>query len=311
MSETFVGIDVGKDRFDVAFHPQGEGFSCCADPAGLAQAVRRIQAAGPALIVLEATGGYEALLAAELAVADLPVAVVNPRQTRDFARALGRLAKTDRIDAGTLALFAEKVRPRCQAPPSEHQQRLKAMVRRRRQLVSMRTAELNRRPRATSEVRQSIDAVLALLNRQIKDLEDDIGGTIRQMPQWRDKDDLLQSVPGVGPKTASTLLAALPELGTLSRRQIASLAGLAPMNRDSGQMRGRRTTWGGRAEVRAVLYMACVAALRCNCVVHAFYQRLRAAGKTPKVALTACMRKLLTILNAILRTHTPWRLQDA
>ena len=311
MSEVFVGIDVAKDRFDVAFLPQGEGFSSSAAPEELAAAVQRIQAARPALVVLEATGGYEGLLAAELAAAEIPVAVVNPRQVRDFARALGRLAKTDAIDAQTLALFAEKVRPRLQRAKAEEEELLKALVTRRRQLVGMRTAELNRRLLAKPRVHRSIDAVLALLERQIKDLEDEIGRTIRRMPQWRGKDDLLRSVPGVGPRTSSTLLAALPELGRLSRKEIACLVGLAPLNRDSGQMRGRRTTWGGRGEVRCVLYMACMSAVRCNHVLRAFYQRLRAAGKPGKVALTACMRKLLIILNAIMRTNTPWRLQKA
>jgi transposase len=311
MSRTFVGIDVAKHRLDVALHPQGEVFAADADPEGIAALVRRLQAVRPALIVLEATGGYEAFLAAELVAADLAVAVVNPRQTRAFARALGRLAKTDRIDAATLALFAEKVQPRCHTPRSEREERLKALVTRRHQLVALRTAELNRRPHATDEVRKSIDVVLRTLRGQIEELDRQIRGTVRHCPLWREQDDLLQSVPGVGPHTAQMLLAALPELGRLNRRQIASLVGVAPLNRDSGQRRGQRTTWGGRASVRATLYMAALAGTRCNPVLRTFYQRLRAAGKKAKVALTACMRKLLVILNAIVRTQQPWHLQNA
>lgn len=311
MSRTFVGIDVAKHRLDVALHPQGEVFAVDADPEGIAALVTRLQAARPALIVLEATGGYEAFLAAELVAADLAVAVVNPRQTRDFARALGRLAKTDAIDAATLALFAEKVQPRCHTPRSDREERLKALVTRRHQLVALRTAELNRRPHATAEVRKSIDVVLRTLRRQIEELDRQIRGTVRHCPLWREQDDLLQSVPGVGPQTSQMLLAALPELGRLNRRQIASLVGVAPLNRDSGQRRGQRTTWGGRAAVRATLYMAALAGIRCNPVLRTFYQRLRGAGKKAKVALTACMRKLLVILNAIVRTQQPWHLQNA
>jgi transposase len=311
MSHVFVGIDVAQDHLDVHLLPAGEAFACPNDPAGIASLVGRLQAARPALIVLEATGGYQALVAAELTAADLPVAVVNPRQPRDFARALGLLAKTDAIDARVLALFAEKVQPRCQTPRSDREQRLKALVTRRHQLVAMRTAELNRRTLANSEVRKSIDKVLKLLNRQIEDIEHDIDGTIRHMPQWREKDDLLQSVPGVGPGTSRTLLATLPELGDLNRRQIASLVGLAPFNHDSGKLRGRRAICGGRADVRTALYMASMSAVRYNPALRNFYRRLRAAGKKPKVALTACMRKLLIILNAIIRTQQPWQVKNA
>lgn len=311
MSRVFVGIDVAKNRLDVALHPQGEAFAVNADPEGIAALVAHLQAVRPALIVLEATGGYEASLAAELVAADLPVAVVNPRQTRDFARALGRLAKTDAIDAATLALFAEKVQPRCHTPPTEREARLKALVTRQHQLVVFRTAELNRRAHATDEVRKSTDAVLRALQRQIEDLDHQIRGTVRHCPLWREQDDLLQSVPGVGPQTSQMLLAALPQLGRLNRRQIASLVGVAPLNRDSGQRRGQRILGGGRAAVRATLYMAALAAIRCNPVLRAFYQRLRATGKKAKVALTACMRELLIILNAIVRTQQPWHLEDA
>ncbi len=311
MSHVFVGIDVAQGHLDVHVLPTAEAFASANDPAGVAALVQRLQELRPALIVLEATGGYESLVAAELAAADLPVAVVNPRQPRELARALGILAKTDQIDARTLALFAEKVQPRCQTPRDERELRLKALVTRRRQLVVMRTAELNRRPQAGVEVRKSIDKVVKLLNRQIEELEHDIDGTIRHMPLWREKDDLLQSVPGVGPGTAHMLLAALPELGTLNRRQIASLVGLAPFNRDSGKLRGQRTICGGRRDVRATLYMAALAASRFNPPIRIFYKRLLAAGKKKKVALTACMRKLLVILNALLRTRQQWQPQNA
>jgi len=311
MSPTFIGIDVAKDHLDAHLLPQGEALTSAADAAGVTSLVDRLQAVRPALIVLEATGGYESLVAAELAAADLPVAVVNPRQVRDFARALGLLAKTDAIDAHVLALFAEKVQPPVRTPPDEREQRLKALVTRRRQLVAMRTAELNRRAQANPEVRKSIDAVLKILHRQIEDIEHDIDGTIRHSRLWHEKDILLQSVPGVGPGTSRTLLAALPELGRLNRRQIASLVGLAPFNRDSGRWRGERSIWGGRAEVRTALYMATLSAVRFNPVLRVFYQRLRAAGKKAKVALTACMRKLLVILNALLRTQQKWHPQNA
>jgi len=311
MSPTFIGIDVAKDHLDAHLLPQGEALTSAADAAGVTSLVDRLQAVRPALIVLEATGGYESLVAAELAAADLPVAVVNPRQVRDFARALGLLAKTDAIDAHVLALFAEKVQPPVRTPPDEREQRLKALVTRRRQLVAMRTAELNRRAQANPEVRKSIDAVLKILHRQIEDVEHDIDGTIRHSRLWHEKDILLQSVPGVGPGTSRTLLAALPELGRLNRRQIASLVGLAPFNRDSGRWRGERSIWGGRAEVRTALYMATLSAVRFNPVLRVFYQRLRAAGKKAKVALTACMRKLLVILNALLRTRQKWHPQNA
>ena len=311
MSHVFVGIDVAQGHLDVHVLPTAEAFASANDPAGVAALVQRLQELRPALIVLEATGGYESLVAAELAAADLPVAVVNPRQPRELARALGILAKTDQIDARTLALFAEKIQPRCQTPRDERELRLKALVTRRRQLVVMRTAELNRRPQAGVEVRKSIDKVVKLLNRQIEELEHDIDGTIRHMPLWREKDDLLQSVPGVGPGTAHMLLAALPELGTLNRRQIASLVGLAPFNRDSGKLRGQRTICGGRRDVRATLYMAALAASRFNPPIRIFYKRLLAAGKKKKVALTACMRKLLVILNALLRTRQQWQPQNA
>jgi transposase len=312
MSLVFVGIDVAKEHVDVHLLPSGEAFRVSNDPAGIASLVDRLQAATPALIVLEATGGYESLVAADVAAADLAVAVVNPRQVRDFARALGLLAKTDAIDARVLALFAERVQPTPRTPPDEREVRLRALVTRRHQLVSMRTAELNRRAQARSdEVRKSIDRIVRIVNLQLEEIEHDINGTIRHSPLWHDKDITLQSVPGVGPGTSHMLLAALPELGRLNRRQITSLVGLAPFNRDSGRLRGQRSIWGGRAEVRAALYMATLTAVRWNPVLRPFYQRLLAAGKKTKVALTACMRKLLVILNAMLRTQQPWQPRNA
>lgn len=311
--DAFVGIDVSKDHWDVHILPQGEAFRVDATADGAQTLLDRLRALTPAGIVLEATGGYEGPLAAQLWAADLPVAVVNPRQVRDFARAVGRLAKTDTIDAAILARFAEAVRPRCQAPHTEAEQAVRDLVARRRQLVGIRTAERNRlaQARPKSEVARSIEVVLRLLDRQIAEIDERLDKTIRHTPVWQEKNDLLRSVPGVGPGTATMLLATLPELGRLNRRQIASLVGVAPVNRDSGRMRGRRTTWGGRAHVRAALYMPTLAATRFNPVIRAFYRRLRDAGKPAKVALTACMRKLLVILNALLRQGTHWCPQNA
>ena len=311
MTEVFVGIDVASDHLDVHVLPSGEAFCSPNEPADIAKLVQRLQAMRPTLIVMEATGGYQALLAAELAAADLPIAIVNPRQPRDLARALGILAKTDQIDARILAIFADKARPRTTQRCDERELRLKTLVTRRHQLISMRTAETNRRKLADAEIRKSIDRVIKLLNRQIEDLEHHIDGTIRHMPQWREKDDLLRSVPGIGPCTSRTLLAALPELGELNRRQIASLVGLAPFNHDSGKWRGQRTIHGGRSDVRAALYMATVAAVRFNPQISTFYHRLRQAGKKAKVALTACMRKLLVTLNSMLKTKQKWHPQNA
>ena len=304
---TYVGIDVAKEMLDVALRPAGERWRVEHDAAGLAQLLARLQALAPALIVLEATGGLELELVAALAAAALPVVVVNPRQTRDFARATGRLAKTDALDAAVLAHFAEAVRPP-QRPLSDAQtQTLRQLLTRRRQLVVMRVAEGQRLTRAGAAVRPGIEAHIAWLEQQLSALEAELRQALQQSPVWRERDALLRSVPGVGEQLSLTLLAELPELGRLDRRQAAALVGVAPFNRDSGRLRGRRTIWGGRARVRAVLYMGALSASRHNPLIRAFYQRLLAAGKPKKVALTACMRKLLVILNAMLKHHTPWR----
>jgi transposase len=250
-------------------------------------------------------------LTSALATAGLPVVVVNPRQVRDFAKASGRLAKTDALDAQVLAQFAEVMRPQPRLLPDAETRALAALLTRRRQLVEMLTAEKNRLLSAASPIRKRVRAHISWLERELDRTNAELSEAIRHSPVWREKDDLLQSVPGVGPVLTSTLLASLPELGTLTNKQIAALVGVAPLNRDSGTLRGRRTVWGGRAQVRAVLYMGAMVAARFNPVIRVFYQRLQRAGKTKKVALTACMRKLLTILNAMLKHRTPWRQMEA
>ena len=261
----------------------------------------------PKLVVMEATGGYEAAVAASLATAGFALAIINPRQARDFAKATGKLAKTDKIDAAVLAHFAEAVRPAAQVLADEQTRELEALVTRGRQLVEMLVAEQNRlRLVASKAMRRDIEKHVDWLKKRIKDHDSDIGKAVRETPMWREKDDLLQSVPGIGPVVSSTLLASLPELGTLDRRKIAALVGVAPFNRDSGTLRGRRAIWGGRADVRTVLFMAAASAARYNPTIKAAYDRLIAAGKAKKVALTACMRKMLTILNAMLRDSAAW-----
>jgi transposase len=302
----FVGIDVAKDRVDVKVRPSGEQWSVATDPAGLAELQERLAAVAPMCIALEATGGYEVPVVAALGSVSLPVVVLNPRQVRDFAKAVGRLAKTDRLDADVLAHFAEVVRPPQRPLPDELTQTLHAWLTRRRQLVEMLTAEDNRRRLAARPIQEHIAAHVRWLRTQLATLDRDLGQLVRQSPVWREKEDLLRSVPGVGPVLTVTLLADLPELGRLNRRQIAALVGVAPLNRDSGRYRGRRAVWGGRAPVRATLYMATLVATRANPVIRAFYARLLAAGKPKKLALTACMRKLLTILNAMLTQRTSW-----
>lgn len=303
----FVGIDVSKDRLDVALRPSGDRWAVANEEPGLATLVERVRGLSPTLIVLEATGGLEAPLTGALAAAGLPVVVVNPRQVRDFAKATGTLAKTDALDARILAQFAEVIRPALRPLPDAATQALSALLARRRQLIGMRTAEQNRLGPAPPPLRKGIRAHIAWLARQLARTDDDLAQAIRESPVWREKDDLLQSAPGVGPVLATTLVAGLPELGTLSRQQVAALVGVAPLNRDSGTLRGRRRVWGGRAQVRTALYMAALTATRYNPVIRAFYARLCAAGKAKKVALTACMRKLLTILNAMLKHRTPWQ----
>jgi len=305
-SNVYVGIDVAKERLDVAQRPSLEGWRVANDERGIAELVARLVQLKPALVVLEATGGMELPLVGALAAAGLPVVVINPRQAREFARATGRLAKTDAIDAQVLAQFAEAVRPQLRPLPDAAAQELSALMTRRRQLIEMLTAEKNRLRAAARAVRPDIQEHIHWLERRLADLDGDLSQTIRSSDIWREKDDLLQSAPGVGPVVSTTLLADLPELGALNRKEIAALVGVAPLNRDSGTLRGRRTVWGGRSKVRSALYMATLVATQRNPVIRTFYQRLLSAGKPKKVALTACMRKLLTILNAILRSRTPW-----
>lgn len=310
---TFVGIDVSKARLDVAVRtgeqPQRvpDLAQVAHDAAGIARLVRALTALAPTLIVLEATGGLQSAVVAALGLAELPVAVVNPRQVRRFAEAVGQLAKTDRLDAAGLALFAERVRPTPRPLPSDAQQELDAVLLRRRQLIEMRAAEQVRYGQATRrDVRASLTAHIAFLSAQLDEVDGLLDTLVQASPLWQAQADLLASVPGVGRVTARTLLAELPELGTLSRHAVAALAGVAPFARESGTWRGPRAIRGGRAVVRTALYMATLAATRWNPVICAHYQRLRAAGKPAKVALVACMRKLLTILNAMLKTQQPW-----
>jgi len=303
----FIGIDVAKAQLEFACQPRGESGTVPNADDGIRELVTRCQALTPTLIVLEATGGYEAALVAALATAGLPVVVANPRQVRDFAKATGQLAKTDALDAQVLALFAERVRPVPRPLPDAAIQALDALLTRRRQLVEMLTAERNRLLIARSAVRRDLHQHIRFLERRLREADDDLHTAVKASPAWRVKDDLLQSVPGVGRVVSLTLLAELPELGRLSHKEIAALVGVAPLNRDSGTLRGKRLVYGGRAPVRAVLYMAALVASKCNPVIRAFYLRLRAAGKPAKLALTACMRKLLTILNAIARDGAPWQ----
>ena len=306
-----VGIDVAQAELVVALGSGGGVHTVANEERALRTLSTELTALAPALIVLEATGGYELLGVAALAAAQLPVVVVNPRQVRDFAKATGQLAKTDRIDARMLALFGERIRPPIRPLPNEATQELEALLTRRRQLLDMRQAEQNRlalvQGRKQRRVKQSLQQHIKYLERELAMTDSELGTMIRESPVWRERDQLLQSVPGIGPVVARTLLAELPELGALNRRAIAKLVGVAPLNRDSGTWRGTRTTYGGRASVRAAIYMAALVAARCNAVIRAFYQRLVAAGKPKQVALVACMRKLLTILNHMLRTGQPWR----
>lgn len=304
----FIGIDVAKDRLDVHVRPTGEAFTVSRDGEGLAALVERLEKLQPQLVVLEATGGFEITVAAAIGAAMLPLTVVNPRQIRDFARATGKLAKTDALDAAAIAHFAEAVRPEPRPLPDEQARALGELVARRRQVVEMIVAETHRKRQMTQRLLlRQVDRHLALLQEELSEIERELDDSIRGTPAWRANDNLLKSVPGVGNTTARTLLAELPELGTLDRKKISALVGVAPLNRDSGSMRGRRTTWGGRASVRAALYMAALVATRHNPTIARFYNRLRQAGKPPKVALVACMRKLLTILNAIIRDRRPWQ----
>jgi transposase len=307
----FVDIDVAKAELVVAIHPTNERWTVANDERGVRTLVERLRRTVPlTLIVLEATGGYELLAVAALVAAALPVVVANPRQVRDFARGTGRLAKTDRLDADILAAFADRVRPAVRALPDVAAQELEALLTRRRQLLEMLGAERNRLGQVFGKgkraVKKTLTAHIAYLERELKSTDHDLGDLVRSFPAWRERDNLLQSVPGVGPVLSRTLLADLPELGRLSRREITKLVGVAPLNRDSGTVRGRRFVQGGRASVRGVLYMGALVATNRTAIIRAFYRRLVAAGKPKKLALVARMRKLLTILNTMIRTRRPW-----
>ncbi len=305
-TQSFVGIDVAKAYLDLAERPAGTHERYPHDETGITRIVARLQALRPTLIVLEATGGLEVPLAAALAAAGLAVAVVNPRQVRDFAKAVGQLAKTDTLDAHLLARFAEVVRPDPRPLPDAEAQHLSALLARRQQVIAMLVAEQQRLPTTPLALRPRVEAHIAWLRQERDDLDQALRQQIRQSSAWREDDDLLQSVPGVGPVLATTLIAELPELGRLNRKQIAALVGVAPLNCESGLMRGRRIIWGGRARVRAALWMGTLVAVQRNPAIRAFYQRLVAAGRPKKVALTAAMHKLLLVLNALLRQRVPW-----
>jgi transposase len=308
MERNFVGLDVSKDRLDVHVRPTDERFAVAYDDEGLTTLVTRLSRLQPTLIVLEATGGYEVRVAAAMANAGLPVAVVNPRQIRDFARATGQLAKTDALDARVTARFAETVQPAARPLASEQAQALGELVARRRQLVDMLGAETNRRRQARDRrLQKRITVHVTWLSRAIEEIDGDIKGLIQSSPVWRETENLLTSVPGIGDVTAHALIADLPELGRLTRRRIAALVGIAPLNRDSGLWRGRRMIGGGRPTVRRALFMATIVAVRHNPLLATFYQRLTSAGRPKKVAIIAAMRKLLTILNAMLRDQRPWQ----
>ena len=304
---TYVGVDVSKAQLDVAVRPSGDRWHVSRDEAGIRRLVSSLMALEPVMVLLESSGGLELPLVAALAAETAPVVVVNPRQVRDFAKATGKLAKTDALDAAVLAHFAEVVRPPVRPLRDAEAQVLASLVARRHQVMTMLVSEKNRlRSDAAHAVRTRIEAHIAWLQGELDDLDKNLQRTLRQSPVWRDKDDLLQTVPGVGEQVSITLLAYLPELGTLDRRQIAALVGVAPFNRDSGTLRGKRTVWGGRARVRAALYMGALVASRCNPVIRTFYQKLLASGKPKELALTACMRKLLVILNSMLKHSLPW-----
>ena len=302
----YVGIDVSKAALDVGLRPMVQRWSVPNEERGIGELVRRLLELDPALVVLEATGGLELPVVAALGAAALPVVVVNPRQIRDFARATGKLAKTDALDAQVLALFAERVRPIPRLLPDAEALALSGLMARRRQLMAMLVAERNRLDRALPPVRPGIQEHIVWLEDKLRALDEELHHTLQGSPLWRERENLLRSVPGIGPVVTLTLLAELPELGTLNRKQVAALVGVAPLNRDSGVLRGRRTVWGGRGPVRTALYMATLVATRFNPVIRSFYHRLCAAGKPKKVALVASMRKLLTILNAMLKYRTPW-----
>jgi len=302
----FVGIDVSKDHLDVHVRPDGQQQRFVYDSDGLNALVKIQTELKPALIVIEATGGYQQRVVAALATQQLPVVVVNARRVRDFAKATGQLAKTDRLDAAVLSDFGEKIRPQTSPLPDESREQLKALLVRRRQVVDMITAEKNRQAIAPKAIRHEIQLHINFLKKRLAGIDDDLSRDIQASPIWKAKDDILQSTPGIGPTTSTTMLAALPELGSLNRRAIAALVGVAPMNRDSGQWRGRRTIQGGRSSVRSTLFMCTLVAIKHNPIIRHLYARLLTAGKPKMVAITACMRKLLTILNAMIKTNSRW-----
>ena len=306
-TECFVGIDVSKDTLDICFYPTQDTQRVPNDQNGLDELIKRLQPIAPMLIVCEATGGYETLAVGSLAAAGLPVVIVNARQIRDFAKSIGRLAKTDAIDAGVIAQFASAVRPELRAVKDKRTQELSGLVTRRRQIMVMIVAEKNRITTATRRNRRDIQTHIRWLQKRLDQIEDEIKRNIQNGPLWRTTDHILQSTPGVGPTTSAMLISCVPELGQLNRKQIAGLIGVAPLNRDSGRFRGRRMIWGGRAQVRSVLYMSTLSAIRFNPIIRPFYQRLTNAGKCFKVAMVACMRKLLVILNAMVRDQRKWR----
>ena len=306
--QVFVGIDVSGDQLAVHILPDETFFETGTNSKSLQALAEKLAGVNPVKIILEATGGIERPLVAELLRHSLPVIVVNPRQVRDFARATGLLAKTDRLDARILASFAEAVKPDIRKLPDADQQGLAELVMRRHQLMEIRTSELHRSHRVTEpKVKRSCKDHIAWLDKQIKDIDDEVGRLVELSPAWSAQDNLLQSVPGVGDNLSRTMLASLPELGRLDRQKIASLVGLAPIPHDSGKMKGRRSIWGGRSHVRKALYMAAVASVRCNPILKAYYLRLRGAGKPAKVALVATARKLLVILNTMTKNQTAWR----
>jgi transposase len=306
-SNVFIGVDVSKDNLDVAVGPCGESMRFANSEDGIALLADFLNPLTPALVLFEATGGWEMNAVRHLAAKRLPLVVINPRQVRDFAKATGQLAKTDAIDARILARFGEAVRPEVRPLKPLELQKLEALNNRRRQIVELITIERNRLVTAPEWIRPDIEELIAILRKRLDAINRDLNRLIRKSPLWREKDKILQSVPGVGPVMAMTLLADLPELGVLNRKQIAALVGVAPLNCDSGMYQGKRKIWGGRAAIRSVLYMCALTAIRCNPVIREFYQRLRCAGKLPKVAITACMRKILVILNAMMRSRTCWK----
>ena len=306
-SPLFVGIDVAKATLDIALRPSEQLWQIIYDDAQIEALVTQLSELSPTLIVIEATGGLERILVAALVAAKLPVVVINPRLARDFAKAIGRLAKTDRIDAQVLAHYGEAIRPSLRPLPDADTQQLRALVDRRRQLIDIMSAEQSRLNTSSARIRDSIEHHLTWLRQQVAKLDDDLDGMLKASSLWREYDAILQSTPGVGPVLSRTLISQLPELGDLNRKEVAALVGVAPFNRDSGTWRGRRTIWGGRATVRAVLYMSTLVATRYNPVIREFYDRLLVSGKVKKVALIACMRKLLTILKAMIKHQQQWQ----